>query len=79
MTGLKVLEVNIHVQGINPPKDVKMVGNTIKSKKMPDYIAKFLEKGIRLLLKGKGQDFIEEYYSYVDKIYNYQLIKNKTR
>ena len=25
------------------PKDVKMVGNTIKSKKMPDYIAKFLE------------------------------------
>lgn len=55
------------------PKDVKMVGNTIKSKKMPDYIAKFLEKGIRLLLKGKGQDFIEEYYSYVDKIYNYQI------
>ena len=55
------------------PKDVKMVGNTIKSKKMPDYIAKFLEKGVRLLLKGKGQDFIEEYYSYVDKIYNYQI------
>lgn len=23
MTGLKVLEVNIHVQGINPPKDTK--------------------------------------------------------
>ena len=55
------------------PKDVKMVGNTIKSKKMPDYIAKFLEKGIRLLLKGKGQEFIEEYYSYIDKIYNYQI------
>lgn len=55
------------------PKDVKMVGNTIKSKKMPDYIAKFLEKGIRLLLKGKGQEFIEEYYSYFDKIYNYQI------
>lgn len=57
----------------NFPKDVKMVGNTIKSKKMPDYIAKFLERGIRLLLNGKGQDFIEEYYSYVDKIYNYQI------
>ena len=58
----------------NPfPEDVKMVGNTIKSKKMPEYIAKFLEKGIRLLLRKKGQKFIEEYYAYVDKIYNYQI------
>ena len=55
------------------PKDVKMVGNTIKSKKMSDYIAKFLEKGVRLLLKGHGYEFIEEYYAYVDKIYNYQI------
>lgn len=55
------------------PNDVKMVGNTIKSKKMPEYIAKFLERGIRLLLRKKGQDFIEEYYSYIDKIYNYQI------
>lgn len=58
----------------NPfPEDVKMVGNTIKSKKMPEYISKFLEKGIRLLLRKKGQDFIESYYDYVDKIYNYQI------
>ncbi len=58
----------------NPfPKDVKMVGNTIKSKKMPDYIAKFLSKGVRLLLKGDGQNFIEEYYAYVDSIYNYRI------
>ena len=29
----------------NPyPKDVKLVGNTIKSKKMPIYISKFLDK-----------------------------------
>ena len=62
----------------NPyPEDVKMVGNTIKSKKMPEYIAKFLEKGIRLLLRGKGQRFIEEYYSYIDKIYNYQIPLNQ--
>ena len=46
----------------NPPKDVKKVGNSIKSKKMPSYIAKFLENGIRLLLQKRGQDFIEEYY-----------------
>lgn len=55
------------------PNDVKMVGNTIKSKKMPEYIAKFLEKGIRLLEQKKGQEFLEEYYAYVDKIYNYQI------
>lgn len=55
------------------PSDVKMVGNTIKSKKMPGYIEKFLYKGIRLLLKNEGQKFIEEYYAYIEKIYNYQI------
>lgn len=55
------------------PNDVKMVGNTIKSKKMPEYIAKFLDKGIRLLLKNKGKEFIEDYYSYIEKIDNYQI------
>ena len=58
----------------NPyPEDVKMVGNTIKSKKMPEYIAKFLSKGIRLLLQGNGQGFLNEYYNYIEKIYNYQI------
>ena len=58
----------------NPyPEDVKIVGNTVKSKKMPEYIAKFLAVGIRLLLKGKGQEFLDEYYKYVEKIYNYQI------
>ena len=56
-----------------PPKDVKKIGNSIKSKKMPTYIANFLDKGIRLLLQKRGKDFIEEYYSYIDKIYNYQI------
>lgn len=58
----------------NPyPEDVKMVGNTIKSKKMPEYIAKFLAVGIRMLLRGEGKNFIEYYYDYVDKIYNYRI------
>lgn len=58
----------------NPyPDDVKMVGNTIKSKKMSSYIAKFLDRGIRLLLQNKGSEFLEEYYSYIEKIYNYQI------
>lgn len=58
----------------NPyPEDVKLVGNTVKSKKMPEYISKFLAVGIRLLLQGKGQEFLNEYYNYIEKIYNYQI------
>lgn len=55
------------------PEDVKLVGNTIKSKKMPEYISKFLETGIRLLLHNKGQEFLDEYYDYIEKIYNYKI------
>lgn len=58
----------------NPfPKDVKLVGNTIKSKKMPEYIAKFLSVGIRQLLRGEGQAFLDNYYDYIEKIYNYKI------
>lgn len=55
------------------PKDIKLVGNTVKSKKMPEYIAKFLSVAIRMLLRGEGQNFIEYYYEYVEKIYNYKI------
>lgn len=55
------------------PEDVKMVGNTIKSKKMPEYIEKFLDKGIRLLLQNNGKAFLDEYYDYIDKIYSYRI------
>ena len=55
------------------PKDVKLVGNTIKSKKMPEYISKFLSVGIRKLLQGNGSEFLDEYYSYIEKIYNYKI------
>jgi hypothetical protein len=54
-------------------REKKLVGNTVKSKKMPVYIEKFLDNGIDLLLNQKGQEFIEYYYSYIDKIYNYQI------
>ena len=55
------------------PEDVKLVGNTIKSKKMATYIENFLDKACRLLLQGKGQEFMEAYYDYIEKIYNYQI------
>lgn len=58
----------------NPyPKDVKLVGNTIKSKKMPGYISEFLDKGVRMLLQDNGPGFLDYYYNYIEKIYNYQI------
>lgn len=56
-----------------PDGSIKLVGNSIKSKKMPKYIEKFLDKGIRLLLEGNGKEFLEYYYDYVEKIYNLQI------
>ena len=52
---------------------IKLTGNTIKSKKLPLYIEDFLDKGVKMLLEGKGQDFIEWYYKYLTKIHNKQI------
>ena len=52
---------------------IKLVGNTIKSKKMPQYIETFLNKGISFLLRGKGFEFLQEYYDYIEKIYNLHI------
>jgi DNA polymerase elongation subunit (family B) len=52
---------------------IKLTGNTIKSKKLPLYIEDFLDKGVKQLLEGKGQDFVEWYYEYLDKIYTQQI------
>ncbi len=52
---------------------MKLVGNTIKSKRISAYVEAFIDRGVRLLLRGKGQDFIEEYYDTISKIYNYQI------
>ena len=51
----------------------KKVGNTIKSRRMSGYIEKFLDGGIDLLLRGNGQEFLEKYYEYIDKISNFQI------
>ena len=52
---------------------VKLVGNSIKSKAMPEYIEEFIDKGVRMLLDDKGYEFIEYYYEHVNKIYGYQI------
>jgi hypothetical protein len=52
---------------------IKLTGNSIKSKKLPLYIEDFLDKGIKMLLEGDGQSFVEWYYEYLEKIYNKQI------
>lgn len=53
--------------------EVKYVGNTIKSKRMPIYIEKFMETGVKLLLHNKGKEFLDYYYDYIERIYNYEI------
>jgi len=52
---------------------MKLVGNTIKSKKMPGYIEEFIDKGLMMLLKGEGGEFVEYYYEYLNKIFNNKI------
>lgn len=47
---------------------IKLTGNTIKSKVMPGYIEEFINKGFDLILHGKGQEFVNYYYDYVDDL-----------
>ena len=51
----------------------KKVGNTIKSRRMAGYIENFLNPSIDLLLNGKGAEFLDSYYDYIEKIYNFQI------
>lgn len=62
---------------------IKLTGNTIKSKKLPQYIVEFLDEGLKFLLDGDGLSFIELYYSYLEKLHNKEIplskIANKSR
>ncbi len=55
---------------------IKLTGNTIKSKAMPEYIEEFLDKGLKLILLGKGIEFVNYYKDYVSDLY-YQRIPLK--
>lgn len=56
---------------------IKLTGNSIKSKKLPIYIEEFLDKGIKMLLHGEGQQFVEYYYEYLQKIYEQKIPLSK--
>lgn len=55
---------------------IKLTGNTIKSKVLPEYIEEFIDNGLQLILEGKGVEFVEYYYSYAEDIF-YQRIPLK--
>lgn len=56
-----------------PDGSIKKVGNTIKSRKMSGFLQKFIDKGLDLLLHNNGHQFLENYYNYIDDIYNYRI------
>lgn len=56
---------------------IKLTGNTIKSKKLSQYVVDFLDEGLKLLLSGDGLGFIELYYKHLTMIYNMEIPLNK--
>jgi len=62
---------------------IKLTGNTVKSKKLQQYVVEFLDEGFKYLLNGDGLSFINLYYENVEKIYNQEIplskIANKSR
>lgn len=57
--------------------EVKLTGNTIKSKKLSAYVEEFLDRALVLLLNEKGYEFVQYYNSYVEKIFNGQIPLSK--
>jgi hypothetical protein len=52
---------------------IKRVGNSIKSRSMALYQKKFIMNGLKLLLYGHGKEFIDSYYDYIEKIFNFKI------
>ena len=48
---------------------IKHTGNTIKSKIMPGYIEDFIDKGLDMILHGKGAEFVNYYNEYAKDLY----------
>lgn len=52
---------------------IKLVGNAIKSKTLSNMLTVFIEHSLKLLLYGHGKEFIDYYYDYIEKIYNFKI------
>ena len=62
---------------------IKLTGNTIKSKKLQQYVVEFLDEGLKYLLDGDGVEFLNLYYKTLGLIYDKQIplakMANKSR
>jgi len=58
---------------LKPNGKIKLTGNTIKGKTIQKYIKTFLNEGIKMLLDGKGKEFVDYYNEYLEKIYNMDI------
>lgn len=62
---------------------IKLTGNTIKSKKLQQYVVEFLDEGLKYLLDGDGVEFLNLYYKTLTMIYEKQIplakMANKSR
>lgn len=58
---------------LKPNGKIKLTGNTIKGKTIQKYIKTFLNKGIKMLLDGRGKDFVDYYNEYLERIYNMDI------
>lgn len=81
---INVSKKNYIIKIIKKGKEkIKLTGNTIKSKKLQQYVADFLDEGLKHLLNGDGLSFIESYYAHIEKIHNKEIplakIANKAR
>lgn len=54
-------------------RKVKYTGNSIKSSVMPEYIEDFYDEGFKMILEGKGYEFVEYYYEYAQDIFYKQI------
>ena len=52
---------------------IKLTGNTIKSSVLSEYIEEFMNNGWKLILDGKGSEFVEYYNDYAQKIFYKQI------
>lgn len=55
------------------PKKIKLTGNTIKSKVMPEYIEEFIDTALKKILDDDGIGFVDYYNEYLAKVFYKQI------
>lgn len=71
---INVSRKNYIIKVIKKGKEkIKLTGNTIKSKRLQQFVVEFLDEGLVHLLNGDGQSFLNLYYTTIKRIYNNEI------